>query len=134
MEATGGVFSLVVGLVFMAGIMHLTRNFAINGNLQRNSAIGINTKVTKSSDLAWKAGHQAAGPWLLMASWTGYFAGLLAAIIATVQLATGAVNAAVLAIPITGYVSVIALLLIATKKANEAGSAAEVADERSGEK
>lgn len=121
MEAAGGLLTSAVGLVLVAGIMHFTRSAAANGSLERNSVIGIRTKVTNSSDSAWNAGHRAAGPRILVSSWIGYFFGLLSVVIAFVQLAAGAGNAVSMVIPAAGYAGLVIFLLIAAKKANEAG-------------
>ena len=117
MDPVGGL-SLGVGLVFLSLIIHFVRNEAVSGRLDRNSAIGIRTKATRSSDAAWLAGHRAAGPWLLVTAITGYVAGLTAIVIAVTLMATEGDNLAVMIVPLAGFVAVIALLITAASKAD----------------
>lgn len=77
---------LGVGLAAIAAVIHLVSRSAVRGDLDRNGAVGIRTRATRASDLAWRSGHQAAAPWLLAASVTGYGVGLLAVVAAVVTL------------------------------------------------
>lgn len=123
MDPVGGL-SLGVGLVFLSLIIHFVSNQAVSGKLDRNSAIGIRTKATRSSEYAWLAGHRAAGPWLLATAITGYVAGLTAIVIAVTLMANGGDNQAVMVIPLAGFVVVVALLITAASKANSSARSA----------
>lgn len=121
MEAVGALFGAAFGLVQLSIFMAFTRSSFLNGGLERNSLVGIKTKVTKSSDRAWDAGHRAALPWLSVAARVGYTVAALTVVIAVVQLATGAGHDIFLVVPGAGYVACIVILLIGTSRANEAG-------------
>ncbi|WP_243791818.1 SdpI family protein [Saccharopolyspora gloriosae] len=96
----------------------------MSGNLGRNPAIGIRTRATKSSDAAWKAGHLAAGPWLMAAARTGYSGGAVTVVLALLLLTIGHDSPIALLVPCSATIAVIALVLIGTRKANQASRAA----------
>ena len=117
MDPVGGL-SLGVGLIFLSLIIHFVRNETVSGKLDRNAAIGIRTKATRSSDSAWLAGHRAAGPWLLVTAITGYVAGLTAIVISVTLMVAGGENPATMIVPLAGYVAVVVLLITAASKAD----------------
>ena len=49
----GGVALIVLGVIARAG------------KLTRQSVVGLRTKATMASDEAWKAGNEAAAPWVV---------------------------------------------------------------------
>ncbi|WP_165358638.1 SdpI family protein [Haloactinopolyspora alba] len=110
-----------MGLLGLAVVLHSVNRAIVGGNLERNAAVGVRTKVTKSSDVAWHAGHLAAAPSLLAAARTGYVAGAATAVAALVPALTGRPYPALLVIPCCATVTLVVLLLIGTRKANEAG-------------
>lgn len=121
MEAIGGFVSFALGMLFLAGMIHYTRSAAMRGDLERNVGIGIKTKVTRSSDAAWKAGHLAAGPWLMAAAWTGYLGGSVTAVLAFVQALSETVFPLALVIPGAALVAMVVLLVLGANRANQAG-------------
>lgn len=54
--------TIVLPLLFLAGLFIALAHWADNGNLERNGLIGIRTPATLQSDAAWEAGHRAAAP------------------------------------------------------------------------
>lgn len=122
MDPVAGIVS-AVGLLSLSGLLHAIARQATTGRLGRNSAVGIRTRATRASDPAWRAGHRAAGPWLLASAVTGYGTGLLAAAFSVTLVLIGGNNVAPSAIGLSGYSLVIILLLVATARANRAARA-----------
>lgn len=120
MEAVGALFALAVGLIATAAAAHGVQTTYDRGNLNRNSMVGIRTKVTMSSERAWSAGHRAAGPWLLAAARIGYSIGALTGALAVLQLVIGSAFPLALTIPALGFATVIAVLIIGARSANSA--------------
>lgn len=119
MDPVGGL-AAGAGLLFLATVLHLVRSQIDSGSFDRNSAVGIRTRATRSSDAAWTAGHQAASPLLMATALTGYAVGLISLLVAIGCMATDTQGAAPLIIALSGDAVVIALLAFATSKANRA--------------
>ncbi len=113
-----------IGLIVLSALLHLVRNQAANGQIERNSAIGIRTKQTQRSDDAWLAGHRAASPWLLGTAITGYAAGVMALCVSLAMLASDKTGPAPAVTALAGFVAVISLLILSTIKANAAAALA----------
>ncbi|WP_344101775.1 SdpI family protein [Nocardiopsis rhodophaea] len=124
MEEFGALLCSALGLVAIAGLAHYIRNAAARGSLDRNSAIGLRTRITKSSDAAWVEGHRAAAPWLMSCAFTGYFIGLLTVGAAIIAVPTGFVGPALLALPAAGFAAAVVILVAATAIANRRGRGA----------
>lgn len=124
MEDVAGLVSAAFGLLALGAVMLYVRNSTASGALGRNGVIGIRTKVTKSSDLAWKVGHRAAGPWLLAATWIGFVGGGSTICAGVVGGVSGVPGPVLLVVPTAGFLGVIIAGLVAGKKANEAGRSA----------
>ena len=65
------IVTLTVPLVMLSLLCAYVAYAAGNGSLEANSAVGLRTKATKSSNAAWRQGHQAARPLMLAAAITG---------------------------------------------------------------
>lgn len=128
MEDLSGIVSASVGLLFLSGVLHFIKSATKSGVLDRNSAIGIRTRTTTSSDAAWEAGHHAAGPWLLAGALTGYFIALLSTVLTVFGALAGTLGPAALLVPGSGFLAVCVMLVVATVVANRSG--AEVETER----
>jgi hypothetical protein len=115
------LFVAAVGILTLSGFSHFIRKSIANGTLYRNSAIGLRTRATTSSDVAWAAGHKAAGPWLSACAFTGYLMGAATAAGALVTIAADSVHPSVWLLPATGFVGVVALLVRATVIADKHG-------------
>ncbi|WP_034238772.1 SdpI family protein [Saccharomonospora iraqiensis] len=115
-------FAVFAGSLFLvAGLVHWIRNATRDGNLGRNFAVGLRTKVTLSSDAAWEAGHRAAGPWLVRAAWTGYAAGATAAVLAVARALTDTTPVIALVVPGAGMLAMLALIVLGCRRADSAG-------------
>ncbi len=101
-------------------LLHVLSGPLTRGELDRNSALGIRTRATKASDEAWHDGHRAAGPWLRASMIAGYAFALAACVVAVALLTAGRQSGAPMVIAFLGYVVVVALLGVATVKANAA--------------
>ncbi|USY20527.1 SdpI family protein [Nocardiopsis exhalans] len=125
MAEVGGLITAGVGIVFVSGFMHYVKSATENRSLDRNSAVGIRTRVTTASDPAWWAGHRAAGPWLLSGSFTGYFISFLSLASAGYGMTSGGVGDAFMLIPGIGFLVLLVILVVATIIANKHGTKAE---------
>lgn len=113
-----------VGLITLGVMIHYVKNQVASGSIQRNSAIGIRTKATMSSDSAWEAGHASASPMLTVTYLTAYAVGAITLAISLALTLSDAENPVVIIVPLTGIGAVLALLTAAAIKANSAARAA----------
>lgn len=105
---------LAAGLACLALLLGSLVGAAAGGSLPRNAMVGIRTRATKASDAAWSAGHRAAAP-VLKASVA------VAVVFAVVTLAAGTLSDDwAFAVGMTGMAATVALLLVATARANSA--------------
>ncbi|GHH40949.1 SdpI family protein [Streptomyces candidus] len=123
-----GLLVFGAGLLWMGVMVHLVRNHVTKGGMGRNSAIGIRTRATTSSDAAWEAGHAAAAPLLTATCRAAYTAGALTWVSVPVLTLSGRATPAVVALPACGTVAVVVLLAVAAGRANAAARAAGDAD------
>ncbi|WP_152471742.1 SdpI family protein [Nocardiopsis gilva] len=121
MEESGALIFAAFGLAAVAGLAHYIRHATANGSLGRNSAIGLRTRITKSSDAAWMEGHREAAPWLTVCAVTGYVISVLTTGVAVVALSMGSVGSAVVILPASGFMAVIVILVIAAIVAGKGG-------------
>ncbi|QHY97543.1 hypothetical protein SSPS47_20785 [Streptomyces sp. S4.7] len=122
MDSVGG-FVFGVGLVMLGVLIHYVRNQVAAGKIRRNSAIGIRTKATMSSDAAWEAGHAAAAPLLAVTFLTAYALGAITVLIGLVSALGDIDDAAVLVVPLGGILVFLGLLSTAAARANAAARA-----------
>jgi len=108
---------LVVGLSFIAAglILLLVGKLANDGRLKRNQLAGIRTRGTTESNETWLAAHQAAWPSLF---WAGVASVVVGLSLAVFEPSDGD-SFALMGI---GVVSMIALVVSATKKATRAAA------------
>lgn len=104
----------------MGIVVQLVGRGAASGSIDRNSAVGIRTKATQSSDEAWRAGHVAAAPWLSATAITAGGAGVVTLGLSIALLATGRENPAVLVVPLISVLIVLGLLVMSAVTANKA--------------
>ncbi|WP_160168054.1 SdpI family protein [Nocardiopsis ganjiahuensis] len=93
----------------------------MSGNLGKNSAVGLRTRITKSSDTAWESGHRAAAPWLLACAYTGYSSSALTIVFAALTIAGVFSGVGAMIVPALGFTAVITILAIATVIAHRTG-------------
>lgn len=124
MEVLAPLLSAAVGIAAVSGVAHHIRNATMTGSLEKNSAVGLRTRVTKSSDVAWEAGHKAAAPWLLACAYTGYFSSALTIVFAVLAAVGGFSGVGVMIIPAAGFVAVVVILISATVIAHRSGKEA----------
>lgn len=119
MDPAGGI-AFGAGLVVLGLVMALVGSAVGRGTISRNSAVGIRTRATQSSDQAWQAGHRAAAPWLYASAAVGVSVGVVSIALSATLAAQGRTSAAVLVVPLGGAVVAMAVLVWATLKADGA--------------
>ncbi|MFH8760660.1 SdpI family protein [Streptomyces atroolivaceus] len=127
MDPVGGLVS-GVGLTTLGVMIHYVKNQVASGSIQRNSMIGIRTKATMSSDSAWQAGHASAAPLLTATYLTAYALGAISLALGLASTLSDGENAAVIIVPLAGFVVVLALLTTAAIKANATARASSLSD------
>ncbi|MDT3725966.1 SdpI family protein [Streptomyces sp. DSM 41972] len=121
-------FAFGAGLMALGAVIHYMKSRVASGDIERNSAIGIRTKATMSSDRAWQAGHDSAGPMLTVTFLTAYGAGAISWALGLAFTLSDTANAAVVIVPSVGLVGVLALLTAAAIKANATARAVSGSD------
>lgn len=56
--------TLAIAALGIGAILGVLAWGGVSGRLRRNAVAGIRTSGTLSTDVAWRAGHHAAGRWL----------------------------------------------------------------------
>lgn len=119
MDPTGVVMG-AAGLVMAGLAVWLVTRSASRGAIEVNAAIGIRTRLTGSSQLAWEAGHLAALP-LASAACALAVIGATASVAAIVLAdAFGTSGAAAVVIVVAGYVGFLVTVILAARAANRA--------------
>ncbi|SDC55633.1 SdpI family protein [Streptomyces prasinopilosus] len=116
-------FTFGAGLLTLGAVVHYMKSQVASGSIHRNSAIGIRTKATMSSDHAWQAGHASAAPMLTVTFLTAYATGALSLALGLALTLSDTENAAVVIVPSAGLVGVLGLLTAAAIKANSTARA-----------
>ncbi|MFE9252042.1 SdpI family protein [Streptomyces sp. NPDC007088] len=116
-------FTFGAGLLTLGAVIHYMKSQVASGSIQRNSAIGIRTKATMSSDRAWQAGHTSAAPMLTVTFLTAYATGAVSLALGLAFTLSDTVNATVIIVPSAGLAGVLALITAAAIKANAAARA-----------
>lgn len=116
-----GYFALLTAPVLFTILALLMRQATRKGDLARNSALGLRTKTTMSSDQAWKAGHKAAEPYFLAIAFVGFVVTVACLVLPFVVADTdGLYPAGMIAAPALGLVLQVLVLIKATSAANGA--------------
>lgn len=113
-----GYVSLVVGLLLMSGLGFFMDRAIRSGSLERNTAIGIRTRATLSSDEAWEAGHREARPYLQATALVG-IVGVVVSVAALPFVQSGGRYV----VPVAAFVVQIAVLAWGAARANSAAKA-----------
>ena len=111
---------LTFSALIVAVPSHLTRAMSKAGTLQRNSAFGIRTRATLSSDRAWSQGHAAADRWLLAAALCGYTTTASSALLLVLAAYAGLSAVLALVVAVTGFLGSAALTVAGGVVANSA--------------
>ncbi len=122
MDPAGGL-AFGAGLVVVGVVVLAAGRGATRGSIPVNSVIGIRTKATMASEPAWRAGHEAAGPWLVASSVTAVGVGLVTLALSVGLVVAGDESTAALVLPLVGVLSLLALLTRAAVVANTAARA-----------
>ena len=119
-----GYFALLMAPVLLSLLGLLMRQVMTKGDLAPNSALGLRTKATMSSDRAWKAGHAAADPYFLAMAFVGAAATVTSLVLPfAVGDDDGLYPAGIMLAPGLGLVIQVVVLLKATSAANTAAKA-----------
>ncbi|MDO4760790.1 MAG: SdpI family protein [Corynebacterium sp.] len=116
-----GYINLVVGLVLFAGLGAFMATAIRNNTLVRNEALGIRTKATLASDAAWRAGHEAARPYLHGVVVVGLVGAGVSLAALPFALSDGEfVQWGLYALPVVSFVIQIMMFIWSAQKANAA--------------
>jgi uncharacterized membrane protein len=113
---------LAFGLFVITGLAAATRRLIKTDKLPRNTAFGLRTPKTTSSDAAWRAGHLAAVH-LLGSTWVISALGGIATLVAALFSYGDSSIQLVLTVAGIGYGLTIAALVLATIVADRAARA-----------
>jgi hypothetical protein len=113
-----------VSLLVLSALTHALAMTAADGRLDRNSLVGIRTKATRASDVAWTAGHRAAAPRLRTASRVGYAAAAASIVASAISAAVRWTAPIAFATAMGGTLAVTAWIGLASARANSAARAA----------
>ena len=112
-----GVGVGAVGLLQVAVVIYVVTKAAAAGTIDVNSAVGIRTKTTRSSQQAWEVAHRAAFPWVRGASVLCVTAAVVA--LAGLVFLRGSAEIVVGAL-VLGYVGLLVLMFVATAAGHRA--------------
>jgi hypothetical protein len=119
-ESFIAVIVMSVGLLTLSGASALVARASRERSLSSNGVIGIRTGATKSSEVAWNAGHDAARPFLIAGAITTASMALIVAAVAVFTLIDGRSQDLAVWIGLTSYAVALGVLLAATRAANAA--------------
>ncbi|UJH71463.1 SdpI family protein [Ornithinimicrobium sp. INDO-MA30-4] len=117
---TGGIVIAAVGLVIAGGLSFLITSQAGKGNIAVNSAIGIKTKITQSSQEAWEVAHRAALPWVKAAAIVCASAALFSVWVAARPESLDVSEGGVFAVLMIGYAGLLVLMGLGVRAAHQA--------------
>lgn len=105
----------------MAGLaVYFVTRSASRGGIDVNAAIGIRTKLTKSSQQAWEAAHRAALPFTLVACLLTLVCAAISIITLVLANTAGSSEVAPVVVMIAGYVGLFVVMTLATVTGNKA--------------
>lgn len=115
---------LIVGaaLFGVAGAAFSVVHASIRRGLPRNSSLGIKTRATLASDEAWRAGHDAARPWLRSSALTAYTASVVCGAVALISQSPS--EGVVALVMLSGFAALITVLICAGVIAERAARSA----------
>ena len=121
----GDAVGMSVGLILVALAAGLIATLSAHDAVERNKLIGIRTRATKSSSVAWARGHAAARPALWTLAMTST-ASAVAIVLVSITL-RGTSGQGTITGALTGISSALALtlLVLATLRADRAAKKTE---------
>ena len=109
-----------VGLVAAGLAVHFVTRSASRGGIEVNAAIGIRTRLTKSSQQAWEAAHRAALPFTLVACLLALVCAVISVVAVVMANTVGSSRAAPVVVMLAGYAGLLVLMTTATVSGNRA--------------
>ena len=119
MDPTGIVIG-AVGLVMAGPAVYFVTRAASRGGIEVNSAIGIRTKLTKSSQQAWEAAHRAALPFTLVACLLAIVTSVISVTAVILANTADASRVAPVVVMVAGYVGFLVVMFLAMAAGNRA--------------
>lgn len=113
-----GIVIGAAGLVMAGPVIYIVTRQASQGAIDANSAIGIRTRTTKSSQEAWEIAHRAALPWVLVAALVSVATAVISVTTLVLANTVGSSEVAPVVVMVAGYVGLLVLMSIATSAAN----------------
>jgi hypothetical protein len=115
--------SLAVALIVVSAACNWVARLTRARALDPNGAIGLRTRQTRRSEAAWYAGHDAARPFLMAATFTGVVGAVLVLVVAFLQRDDVTGQPVGVWLGIASLAVVVLVLVVGTSAANRAADA-----------
>lgn len=115
-----GIIIGSVGLVSAGLAVYFVTRSASRGAIDVNSAIGIRTRLTKSSQEAWEVAHRAALPYTLVACLLTLVCTAISVTALVLVYTAGSSEIAPIVVMLAGYVGLLVVMTLATISGNKA--------------
>jgi type III secretory pathway component EscU len=115
-----GIVIGATGLVMAGGVVFFVTRSASRGDIEANAAIGIRTRLTRSSQQAWETAHRAALPYATAACLHAVATAVLSVTAVVLADTVGSSSTAPGVVLAAGYAGFLGVMVLATRAGNRA--------------